>query len=299
MIDVNIHPGEMKYERGADLINAAIKYADYFERPTTTENIPADMMFVKVDDCRRCGGTGWIESTPEDYECGDCLGEGWAKDVFNVEIKLPADAAQSVLSGHLAQQARNLAALGHPAAIVVWGGPQDVWQALKQSGLKGFRGNDDKVNDWKRYQAFKWDCWADLGIPVLEIPRLITQWGKYKKVATVGGVPRQVDAYKHTLVYQDPADEIFKLADKVLNGGNVTRHMNKKDGLSDPVGVLARIPNIGDDRAKGLMEHFDCLGDLVFAAKNGPLALAELKINNRKLGKAAEGITRTFWGNCN
>lgn len=248
-----VGPDEVRYERAADFLNFAIKNDDKFLEPITDRKLPADYR-IENDDLEGC----------------------------NIEVKLPQDAIASVLSGHLAQQAIDLAALDEPAIIVVWGECKEVYNKVSKVGLKGYRSWNDQIADWRRYQSFKRDVLAEYGIPMLEFPRLFVKTTKGQRVI------------------QDPAEEAIRTAIKLLDGGNIIRHLRKNDGLADPVGILARVRGVGKETGEGLMADYRArgltLGDLVMDAKLEPSRVSDIKVNGRRVGKTAEAIAAAFWG---
>lgn len=199
----------------------------------------------------------------EHPETGRCL---------NVEVKLAKDAIASVLGGHLGQQVMQFTAANEPAVIVVWGSPEQVFNVTAKGGPTGYRNVQDQLRDFARYQAFKYDALAQAGIPTLEIPLIEGKKG----------------------IIQHPADEIMRLGITYMRGGNLIRHLSKKDGLEVGVGILARIPGVGQETAEALIKFFGSAGNVARACLDTDIG--NLKINGRRIGKKSDAIREAFWG---
>lgn len=85
----------------------------------------------------------------------------------------------------------------------------------------------------------------------------------------------------------------MRLGITFMRGGNMIRHLSKKDGMEVSAGILARVPGVGQETAEALVKRFGSVGQVATLSKHPDFA--NVKIGNRKLGKKAEAICDAFW----
>jgi len=100
----------------------------------------------------------------------DLMGEEYCENVFQSELKLPADYVSTVLgnSGHGAMQYLDMAEAGHRCMFLVLGSDEDVSKAIYDSLKARYRGKElgYQISSYeKRLQDFEAQCEA-LAAPV-------------------------------------------------------------------------------------------------------------------------------------
>ncbi len=70
---------------------------------------------------------------PVDLRFSTTCPAGWTNHTFHMELKLPPDFVQSVLNGHLQEQVLSCREAGQDACIVILGGSDEIYAAIKDS----------------------------------------------------------------------------------------------------------------------------------------------------------------------
>ncbi|MCK9571194.1 hypothetical protein M0R72_19750 [Candidatus Pacearchaeota archaeon] len=166
-IAVYISPNERGSDRAKHLA-LAISEDNRFMLPSFQE-IDVDLRFSTESICKEpyC-----VDGLDANYQnCMKCGGSGKVHNIFNAELKEPADYVSSALGkdGHLYQQVLAMREAGHPAMILVLGDDADVNMAVKDSLVTRYRGKElgyqiASYND--RLQDFEAQAYS-LGIPVM------------------------------------------------------------------------------------------------------------------------------------
>ena len=79
---------------------------------------------------------------------------------------------------------------------------------------------------------------------------------------------------------------ILSMAKNILLGPNLASWLPRFPVDPEGYGILCSIPGIGDTVAKGLLQAYRGIEQIVNDCKFGPDGLADTKINGKKLGKS-------------
>ena len=187
-------------------------------------------------------------------------------EVVYIELKEIPDFWASKSSGHLGQQVLEMVAQGQPGFVAVFGGLQEVLQAVptrkpieNPSGMRKsqMRSQTDIQDDLNTARAFAAD-------------------------ATACGVPVFFLSSDHLQAFP----WILSLAKNILLGPNMASWLPRFPVEPRGYQVLCSISGIGDVAAKGLLRAYGGIAQISSEARFNPAGLAGCMINGRALGKA-------------
>lgn len=186
-----------------------------------------------------------FEGTPS-HRGSDIKRELYISNIFNVELKEPADYIQSALGkvGHLYDQVLTMRELGDPCMVLVLGDDKDVLAAINESLWTRYRGQElgfQIASYQDRLINFE-SCCGSLGVPVY-------RWRS------------------------SPWKRLLSLADKMLNGGSLMSYRPKPaEGERLEAAASMLFKGLGPDTMKTVLEYYD----IRFVPKSGSPSLEDL-----------------------
>ena len=207
--------------------------------------LPVDMQFHLHQECKKYG---------------PCV-----QDLrVNVELKEIPDFWQSKNTGHLGQQCLEMIAHGSPGFIAVFGSLQEVLESVP------------KMKMWENMSG----CKKPQRRSQMDIQSDISTARAFCADATACGVPLFFLSTNHKQSFA----WILSMAKNILTGPNLSSWLPRYPVEPRGYGVLCSIPGIGDVAARGLLEAYGSVGQIVNMAHYDPDALASCKINGKALG---------------
>lgn len=189
------------------------------------------------------------------------VGYSGAGTICNVELKEIPDFWQSKSSGHLGQQCLEMIAQRQTGFVAVVGSLQEVLAGVPKmkmgEGKPRGRSQMDIASDISTARAFCADM-AACGVPVHFLSSNHEQSFRW----------------------------ILSYAKHILTGPNLSSWLPRFAADPRGYGVLCAIPGIGDVAARGLLEAYGGIGQIVHEAALNFDSLAACKINGKALGPA-------------
>ncbi len=220
--------------------------------------LPVDMQFHLHKECQKY---------EEAVACEPCSMGPCVQDLrVNVELKEIPDFWQSKNTGHLGQQCLEMIAHGSPGFIAVFGSLQEVLESVP------------KMKMWENMSG----CKKPQRRSQMDIQSDISTARAFCADATACGVPLFFLSTNH----QQSFAWILSMAKNILTGPNMSSWLPRYPVEPRGYGVLCSIPGIGDVAARGLLQAYGSVGQIVNMAHYDPDALASCKINGKALGKA-------------
>jgi hypothetical protein len=207
---------------------------------------------------------------PIKWENTDDLGIDLVIGKVGFELKEDADAIASLFNGHLGTQRRNARNMGMPCYVIIFGSPEDVYNAIPDRDKTGWRDEKTKLREWHRWM----DGYAAMllsGFQPLYLSKdhKITMehvvdiaWAAENNAIGLPGIRAESPA---VAMMQCLPKVGYKLSKEMESAGirvalaaNVTK--TGKNGktseyqlVTDP-GVLRSVPGMGPKTAKGIIK---------------------------------------------
>jgi len=218
--------------------------------------LPVDMQFHLHKECKKY---------EQDVACEPCGHGPCVQDLrVNVELKEIPDFWQSKNTGHLGQQCLEMIAHGSPGFIAVFGSLQEVLESVP------------KMKMWENMSG----CKKPQRRSQMDIQSDISTARAFCADATACGVPLFFLSTNHKQSFA----WILSMAKNILTGPNLSSWLPRYPVEPRGYGVLCSIPGIGDVAARGLLQAYGSVGQIVNMAHYDPDALASCKINGKALG---------------
>jgi ERCC4-type nuclease len=189
-----------------------------------------------------------------------------SESVVHVELKEIPDFWASKGSGHLGQQVLEIVAQGQPGFVAVFGSLHEVMESVP------------KMKMWENMSG----CKKPQRRSQMDIASDVSTARAFCADATACGVPVFFLSTNH----QQSFAWILSMAKNILTGPSMSSWLPRYPVEPRGYGVLCAIPGIGDVAARGLLEAYGSVGQIVNMAHYDPDALASCKINGKALGKA-------------
>ncbi len=184
-----------------------------------------------------------------------------SEQAVNVELKEIPDFWSSKASGHLGQQILGMLQAHEPGFIAVFGSLHEVLEQVPKVASGGGK-------PMRRGQ--------------MAIAQDINTARAFCGTAAACGVPVHFLSSSHEQSFR----WILSYAKNMLTGPSLASWLPRFS--VDPVGygILCSIPGIGDQVAKGLLQEYGGIAQIVDDCRFNPEELADTKINGKRLGPA-------------